>query len=143
MISAKPNVEVGTVLAPMRVTVRPDDIKIFALILRDPNPIHFDVGAVARAGLGDVAVNQGGSTMAHVMNLLIDFAGSRAALQSINCRFKANVFAGDEVELGGVVTATQSRPDGILAECDVWADVVGGGRAISGTAQVTFVRVAR
>lgn len=116
--------------------VRAEDITAVALILRDPNPIHFDLDAVARAGLGDRPVNQGGSTMAYVMNMLIEWAGSRSAIRRISCTFRGNVFAGDDVEVGGTVTAAHDTEAGVLAECEVWADVVGGSRAIVGTATV-------
>jgi acyl dehydratase len=128
---------------PSRVVhdVRTDDIKLVALLLRDPNPIHFDVSAVARAGLGDRPVNQGGTTMAYVMNMLIALAGSRTAIRSITCSFRGNVFAGDDVELGGVVTAVEPAAEGSLVTCDVWADVVRGRRAVVGTATVLLTDV--
>lgn len=116
--------------------VRADDIKLIALILRDPNPIHFDLDAVAAAGLGDRPVNQGGSTMAYVMNMLSDWAGSRSAIRRITCSFRANVCAGDDVQVGGTITEVHETSEGAVVECDVWADVVGGSRAISGTASV-------
>jgi acyl dehydratase len=131
-------IEVGTELPGAVVgDVRPDDIKIMALILRDSNPIHFDLAAVASAGLGDKVVNQGGSTMAYVIDHLTDWAGTREALRSISCSFRGNVVAGDDVAIGGRVTAVRPIDDGHLSvDCDVWADVVGGRRAISGTATV-------
>jgi len=131
------NATAGSPLPCITVTdVRPDDIKLMALILRDPNPIHFDLDAVAAAGLGDRPVNQGGSTMAYVMNMLADWAGSRSAIRRISCSFRANVFAGDDVEVGGTVLEVRETDQGDLAECEVWADVVGGARAITGTASV-------
>ena len=130
-------ISVGTELSPLRVdAVRRDDIKLMALILRDPNPIHFDLDAVAEAGLGDRAVNQGGATMAYVMNLLTGWAGSRAAIQRIRCEFRGYVFAGDDVEVGGRVTSTRATDAGTVAEVDVWADVIGGRRAVLGSATV-------
>lgn len=130
-------VEVGTAL-PESVTaaVRADDIKVVALILRDPNPIHFDLDAVDRAGLGDRVVNQGGSTMAYIVNHLAEWAGSRAAIRSLTCSFRGNVLAGDDVSVGGIVTSVVVVEGGTLVDCDVWADVVGGRRAISGSASV-------
>lgn len=131
------SVTVGTTIPPISVTgVRQEDIKLMALILRDPNPIHFDLDAVAKAGLGDRAVNQGGMTMAYVMNMLIAWAGSRAAITRIACQFRGNVLAGDDVSIGGTVTSVEPAETGLAVECDVWADVVGGGRAIAGSATV-------
>jgi acyl dehydratase len=129
---------VGEALPGLRVgAVDADHIKIMALILRDPNPIHFDLDAVAAAGLGDREVNQGGATMAYVINMLAGWAGSRAAVRSISCRFLANVFAGDAVETGGTITAV--HPDGSV-DCEVWADRTDGTRALTGQATVTLPR---
>jgi acyl dehydratase len=130
-------VAVGTELPASRVDdVKPDHIRLFALILRDPNPIHFDLDAVAEAGLGDREVNQGGATMAYVLNMLIGWAGSRAAVSRISCRFTANVFAGDDLLVGGRVTELSEVDGGRVAECDVWVDRIGGERALTGTASV-------
>jgi acyl dehydratase len=129
---------VGEALPGLRVdSVDADHIKIMALILRDPNPIHFDLDAVAAAGLGDREVNQGGATMAYVINMLAGWAGSRDAVRSISCRFLANVFAGDAVETGGTVTAV--HPGGVV-DCEVWADRADGTRALTGQATVTLPR---
>lgn len=136
-MSTRSAVQVGTTIPSIVVTdVRAEDIAVMALILRDPNPIHFDRDAVAASGLGDRFVNQGGSTMAYVMNLLVAWAGSRAAIRSIRCSFVGNVLVGDDVEVGGTVTAVTSSEDDQVVECEVWAEVVGGRRAIVGTASV-------
>ncbi|MDT9592185.1 MaoC family dehydratase [Nocardioides zeae] len=118
--------------------VRDDDIQAMALVLRDPNPIHFDLAAVARAGLGDRAVNQGGSTMAYVADHVVAWAGGRRALRSIDCSFRGSVSAGDDVEVGAVVTSVEQVADGAEVELEVWADVVGGRRAIAGVARVVL-----
>lgn len=136
-MTAASTVEVGTVIPSQTVTaVRSEDIALMALILRDPNPIHFDLDAVTASGLGDRYVNQGGSTMAYVINLLADWSGSRAAIKNIRCSFTGNVFAGDDVQIGGTVTAVRTEDGTTVADCDVWAEVVGGRRAIVGTASV-------
>jgi acyl dehydratase len=119
-------------------SVRGDDMKIVALLLRDSNPIHFDVGAVARAGLGNRLVNQGGATMAYVIDYVVGWAGSRSALRSITCFFRGNVVAGDDVEIGATVTTVQPADDGLLVDLDVRADVVGGRTALTGTARVLW-----
>lgn len=118
--------------------VREDDIRVVARILRDPNPIHFDRKAVVEAGLGDRPINQGGATMAFVMNFLTSWAGSRQALRHLECSFKANVAAGDDIEVGGRVMAVDPATDGLQVTLEVWADVVGGRRAVTGTATVLW-----
>ncbi|WP_244975951.1 MaoC/PaaZ C-terminal domain-containing protein [Nocardia huaxiensis] len=131
-------VRAGTPLPERRIdAVNPDHIRIVALVLRDSNPIHFDLGAVARAGLGDREVNQGGTTMAYVLDLLAEWAGTRSALRRIDCSFRANVFAGDDVLVGGEVTAVTEDGSGLLVDCDVWAEV-DGRRVIAGSATLAL-----
>jgi acyl dehydratase len=130
-------VEVGAELPRRTVAgVSADHIAIMALVLQDSNPIHWDLSAVQAAGLGDREVNQGGSTMAYVTGMLVDWAGSRSAVRQIACRFTANVFAGDDIVVGGTVTALEPVEGGELVTCDVWADRSDGTRAVTGTAQV-------
>jgi acyl dehydratase len=123
---------------PRIVAVDADKIKIIALVLRDPNPIHFDVDAVREAGLGEREVNQGGVTMAYIVNMLAAWAGSRSAVRSIDCRFSANVFAGDEVLVAGTVTGVRSDDREHLVDCEVWADRADGTRAVGGRATVAL-----
>ncbi|WP_181779989.1 MaoC family dehydratase [Pseudonocardia pini] len=130
---------VGDTVPPLRVdAVEADKIRIMALVLQDPNPIHFDLAAVRAAGLGDREVNQGGVTMAYVINMLAAWTGSRAAVRAVDCRFAANVFAGDAVDLGGTVTAVRAVDGEHLVDCEVWADRGDGVRAVAGTATVAF-----
>lgn len=134
------DIRVGTKLPERRITaVDADHIKQVALILRDSNPIHFDLDAVAQAGLGSREVNQGGSTMAYVLDLLTGWAGKREALRTVSCSFRSNVFAGDDVVVGGEVTAITNDAEGLLVECTVWAEA-DGRRAIEGTATLAVPR---
>ncbi|QGP89784.1 hypothetical protein GKZ92_20400 [Gordonia sp. 135] len=133
---------VGDEIPAVRVDdVSADKIKIMALIFRDPNPIHFDTDAVRAAGLGDRYVNQGGVTMAYAINMLIAWAGSRSAIRSVTCRFQANVFEGDSIEVGGTVTDVQTIADDTTVTCDIWARLADQPEAttvIGGTATVAW-----
>jgi len=139
-MSAEPTtVSVGTQIPAFVVEqVSGDHIRMLALLLHDPNPIHFDVAAVTAAGLGDREVNQGGATMAYLYDMLIAWAGSRRCVRSLQCRFLANVFAGDTVVAGGVVTAVRDEPGAREVDCDVWVDIERGARAVSGSATVAW-----
>jgi acyl dehydratase len=117
--------------------VRQSDIFLTALLLRDPNPIHWDLDAVRAAGLGDRYVNQGGATMAIVMNMLQRWAGGdRAALRRVSCRFRGNVFAGDRLQVTGTVTAVHLTKDGADVDVDVEVAASGRPRVLVGTATV-------
>jgi len=118
--------------------VDPEKMKIMAALLRDPNMIHLDPAETARLGMGDRVVNQGPTNLGYVVAMLAAWAGGQDRVRSTVFRFRATVLAGDRVVAGGRITAI--RDDG-LTVCDVWLDVVGGGRprsirAVSGTATV-------
>jgi acyl dehydratase len=131
------SIEPGFEIPPFEVAaVEAAHIKMFALILRDPNPIHFDLAAVAAAGLGTREVNQGGATLSYVLDMLVAWAGSRGAVKRLGCRFTANVFAGDRVTARGTVTAIEETAGRLLAECDIWVEGEDGGKALTGTASV-------
>lgn len=130
---------VGDHLPALRVdTIDARDIMLMALVLRDPNPIHYDASAARAAGLGDVEVNQGGSTMAYVVDLLTRWTGSATNLRGIRCRFTANVPAGQSITARGTITAVTHDNDGALVNCDVWVERDDGVKAITGTATVRY-----
>lgn len=80
-------------------------MKMLALILADPNPIHFDPDAAGRLGTGGRLVNQGPSTIAMVYNLFAArLPGSR--VRRLDVRLLGNVLEGDRV----TVEATPSGP---------------------------------
>ena len=131
--------EVGTIIPELEVPSVPTEaMKTMAVLLRDPNPIHWDAEAVNDLGMGDRVINQGPTNMAYVLNMLIAWTGDPASIRSLNVRFLDNVRGGDRVVAGGVVTEIRDDDAGRFAECDVWLDVVGGSRALAGTASVAL-----
>jgi len=118
-------------------SVSAERMKLLAAILRDPNPIHWDPAEVARRGLGERVINQGPTNLGYVVNMLIAWAGP-SCLRRLDARFTANVFAGDRVVAGGVVTSIRERDGERVADCDVWLDRGDGMRAVAGTATVAL-----
>ena len=100
--------------------VDPEKMKTMAAILRDPNPIHWDVDVVRSLGIGDRPVNQGPNNMAYVVNCLAAFAGGFDRVRSVHVRFNAHVFAGDRIVAGGRVTSVEYRDGGSEIECELW-----------------------
>jgi acyl dehydratase len=98
-------------------SVDPEKMKTMAALLRDPNPIHWDVAAVRSLGMGDRPVNQGPNNMAYLVNLLASFAGGYGGVRAMRVRFLGNVFAGDRLVAGGEIAAVD--PDGAI-HCEVW-----------------------
>jgi acyl dehydratase len=108
-----------------------------AALLRDPNPIHWDVESVKRLGMGDRVVNQGPNNMAYVVNALMAWVGGDpAAVRSVQVRFQGNVLAGDRVTAGGEVTEVREEDGQRIAVCAVWLDRDDGARLLAGTAEV-------
>lgn len=68
-----------------------EKMKTMALLLRDPNPIHWDVETVRELGMGDRPVNQGPNNMAYLVGMLADFAGGYDRVTSVSVRFLSNV----------------------------------------------------
>ena len=132
------DVAAGTPVPPWSLgPVSPEKMKIFAAIARDPNPIHWDRAAVAERGLGDRLINQGPINLGYVVNMLLAWAGP-ASLRDIEVRFTSNVFDGDIVSAGGIVTGIRLEQEERLADCEVWLDRGDGTRAIAGTATVAL-----
>jgi acyl dehydratase len=131
-------VSVGERLPEWRLeSVSADRMRLLAAILRDPNPIHWDRAEVAKRGLGQRLINQGPTNVGYVCNALLAWAGP-AALRELTVRFTANVFDGDSVVAGGVITAIDERDGTTLAACDVWLDRGDGTRAVEGRAVVAI-----
>jgi acyl dehydratase len=113
---------VGEELPPLVIeAVDEEKMKLMAAILRDPNPIHFDVERVKELGMGDRVVNQGPSNMSYLLNMVTHWSGGVPTLRSVAVRFLGNVFAGDRVECTGRVTAVDA--DSGLVTLEVAAQV--------------------
>lgn len=126
----------GTVLPALEVEVDPEKMKVMAALLADPNPIHFDLRALARLGLEERPVNQGPLNMGYLQTMLARWAGGRDRLLTFKVRFQGNVLGGDRVRAHGVVTEVRDTERGRVASCDITLEVVGGAVALTGTADV-------
>lgn len=133
---------VGEAIPPFVIAdVSPEKMKTMAALIDDPNPIHFDVTATKRLGMGDRVVNQGPSNMAYIVNLLIAWTGDVTALRGLRCRFNGNVFAHDRVVASGRVTAVDHKEEGGVVrtwvDCDVWLEREGT-MVVTGSASLVW-----
>lgn len=113
--------------------VDPGKMKTLALLLADPNPIHLDAAAAQRLGVADRPVNQGPSTMAMAVNMVLAaFPGAR--LTSFRSRLLGMVLAGDSVEGGGSVLDRKIVDGQERVWCQVHLDVPGRGRVLEAEA---------
>jgi len=111
-------------------------MKVLALVLDDPNPLHWDPASVAALGLGDRPVNQGPMSMGWIVDMLVAWVGGPARVCDVSVRFRGNVFAGDVVVAGGRVEALESAARGRVATCAVWLVRDDGTPLVSGSASV-------
>lgn len=131
------NVQVGDRLPEWRLPrVSREKMKTMALVLDDPNPIHWDLEVVRGLGMGDRPVNQGPNNMAYVMNMLAAWSGGHDRLRKLRVRFRANVLGDDEVVARGTVVALREVDGATLADLEVELAVEGGAVALAGSATV-------
>jgi 3-hydroxybutyryl-CoA dehydratase len=122
----------GQLLKPLKIaSVSAADMREWAQVLRDPNPIHLDPSAVAARGLGDRVINQGPANLAYVFTM-IQAALPGARVRSFDIRYIDTVFAGDAVEAGARIVSVDAW--GTPVTCEVWLNVEGRGAALQGTA---------
>ncbi len=120
----------GSTLPSLAFTVDGPSMKILSLIMRDPNPMHYDPAAVQALGLGDRPINQGTINMAYPINALLRIVDSPAQLKRFACRFQGSLVAGDRVVVSGLVTAVDEE----TVSLDIWLDREDGGRVLTGSA---------
>ena len=111
-------------------------MKVMALLLHDPNPIHFDPAPVASLGPDPRLINQGPISLGYVVTMLTGALGAGARITSVSCRYLANVRAGDAISVGGTLVERTPLEGATSARFDVWLDIDGGERALLGTATV-------
>jgi 3-hydroxybutyryl-CoA dehydratase len=121
---------VGDTLPPLAATVDGPSMKVLSLIMRDPNPLHYDPDFVHSIGLGDRPINQGTINMAYPINALLRIVESPSQLRRFACRFQGRLVAGDRVVACGTVSAVDEE----TVTLDIWLDREEGGRVLTGTA---------
>jgi acyl dehydratase len=128
----------GELLPERRFRVDASAMKVFSVLMADPNPIHYDPDFVRGLGLGDRPVNQGTITMSYAITAVVEWAGGVERLRRFSCRFTGSVLADDEVTVGGEVTAVEQEAGETLVTLDVWLARQTGDRAVVGTAVVSL-----
>jgi acyl dehydratase len=125
---------VGDRVEPFVVeAVDAEKMKLMAALLRDPNPIHYDVDVVRALGYGERPINQGPINMAWFMDAAIRFAGGRERLLRTQIRFLGNVFAGERFVAEGTVSAIDAQAGTAELAIECTSD---GRPVLAGTATV-------
>jgi acyl dehydratase len=130
--------EVGDNLTALVVdNVDPGRMKTMAMLLEDPNPIHWDTSVIRALGLGDQPINQGPINLGYLMEMVVrNLAGGAASLKRFRVRFVGNVVAGQRVECAGQVTAVDTAAGTAELSLNATAD---GEPALIGDATVLIV----
>jgi 3-hydroxybutyryl-CoA dehydratase len=79
-----------------------EKMKVLALLLADPNPLHFDPAVAPRLGIAERPVNQGPSTIAMLANL-VRAAYPQGRLVRLQVQLRGSVVAGQSVRANGRV----------------------------------------
>ena len=108
-----------------------------AIILRDTNPLHLDRVYAQERGLPDV-VQQGPLNETFLYRFLTDWLHRPWDLRKTRLRFAANVFPGDRLTCGGVVTRTYHANGEPRVDCEVWQQNQKGEKILTGEATFTL-----
>jgi acyl dehydratase len=134
------DVEVGTELPPLTVTLQRVNLVMYAGASGDFNPIHWNQRFAQAVGLPDV-IAHGMLTMASAGRVVTDWVGDPGAVVEYGVRFTRPVVVPDD-DRGATVDVTavvaEKRDDG-LVRVDITA--VHGGSTVLGRAQAV-VRLA-
>jgi 3-hydroxybutyryl-CoA dehydratase len=130
------SVAVGDRIPERRFVVSANAMKVFSVLMRDPNPVHFDPEFVRSLGLGDRPVNQGTITMGYPITAVLEWAGAPERLVAFRCRFLKTLLAEDEAVAGGEVTGLETVDGQTRATLAIWLDRGDGDRVIEGSATV-------
>jgi 3-hydroxybutyryl-CoA dehydratase len=131
-------VTVGASLPPYTLAaVKPENMKLWAGFLRDPNPIHLDAQAVRAKGLGDKVINQGPANLAYLITML-QRAFPQAVLEKLEVRYGGMVYGGDAVEATGTVRELSLGVGVSRVICDVSLRADGRDGVISGVAVLSL-----
>lgn len=99
---------VGDVVEPLVIDgVQTGPMKVFALLMQDPNPIHWDHAAVAALGLGPRVVSQGRLNVSWLAEVAARAASGHANVRRLTARFVGQVHEGDTVTCSGTVVAVE------------------------------------
>ena len=115
----------------------PESMKVWAKILRDPNPIHLDPAAVQAQGLGDRVINQGPANLAYVISML-QAAFPEGRIDVLDTRYLGNAFAGDNLEAGGQISTVEATGEGVQVTCDAWLRAEGRDKVLAVQASLTL-----
>ena len=114
------DVAVGAEIPSLSRVVTREDVKTYADVGGDRNPLHLD-DAVARAAGFPGIIAHGMFTMGHLATCVSRWSGGPERIHRLTAQFRAPVSMGEEIVAGGRVKAVDTERGVALLEC--WVSV--------------------
>jgi len=105
-VRARATVSVGQELPELARVVTREDVKAYADVGGDQNPLHQDDAFARSAGFPGV-IAHGMFTMGHMAAAIVAWAGEADAVLAISAQFRAPVFIGETIVAGGRVRSAR------------------------------------
>jgi acyl dehydratase len=121
-------VEVRSDIPSLSRVVTRKDVKAYADVGGDQNPLHQDETVARAAGFPGI-VAHGMFTMGHLAACVSRWAGGPERIRRLTAQFRAPVYIGEEIVAGGRVKAVDIERGVALIEC--WVSVERDGRTES------------
>jgi acyl dehydratase len=121
------SVSAGDALPELRRVVTREDVKAYADVSGDQNPLHQDDASARSVGF-DGIIAHGMFTMGHMAACAGLWAGEPAAVTAISAQFRAPVSMGEELVAGGSVRALDGSTRS--ATLELWVRVDRDGEAV-------------
>ena len=114
-------VAVGDELPPLYRVVTAQDVKAYAEVSGDQNPLHQDEAFARSVGFEGI-IAHGMFTMGHMAAGIVGWAGGDpATVLQLSAQFRAPVFMGERIEAGGRVRSLDAEAR--TATLETWVSV--------------------
>ena len=120
-------VSVGHELPELARVVTREDVKAYADVGGDQNPLHQDDAFARSAGFPGV-IAHGMFTMGHMAAAIVAWAGEPDAVLAISAQFRAPVYIGETIVAGGRVRSIEDEDRPAVAVLEAWVTVERNGR---------------
>ncbi len=117
---------VGTELPPVPRVVTREDVRAYAEISGDRNPLHLDDDAARAAGFPGV-IAHGMFTMGHLATAISSWVGADAFVRRMRVQFRSPVSIGNTIVAGGRVRSLDAETGTLVLE--VWVRIERGAEA--------------
>jgi acyl dehydratase len=114
------DVTVGDELPALARTITREDVRRYAEVSGDRNPLHQDDEVARRAGFPGI-IAHGMFTLGHLASCLVSWAGDPAKVMRLRASFRSPVAMGDTIVAGGRVRTLD--PEARTAVLDLWVTV--------------------